>query len=172
VRILAVIGSLQRRSGNRALVELAQALAAPPVEMVQAARLDALPHYDADHDRDPAPPPVAAWRQALRTADGVLIASPEYGHGMPGTLKNALDWIVGSGEFVDKPVAATCAAQAKGRGLLGLAALVQTLRAIDARVVASHPIVVPRAALDADGRITDAVVAHEVQLLLDRLVRG
>ena len=172
MRILAVSGSLQQRSGNRALLALAEALAAPPLAVLPAVRLDSLPHYDADLDGDPALPPVAAWRQQLRAADAVLIASPEYGHGMPGTLKNALDWIVGSGEFVEKPVAATCAAQAKGRGLLGLASLVQTLRAIDARVVASHPIIVPRAALGADGRITDTAVVAEVRQLLDRLQRG
>jgi len=170
MHVLAIVGSLQQRSANRALVELAARLLPADITFTLAPSLDTLPHYNSDLDGDAPPPAVIAWRAVLRASDRVLIASPEYGHGVPGALKNALDWIVGSGELVDKAVAATCAAQAKGRGLLGLAALAQTLRAIDARVVASHPIVVARTALAADGTIADAAVQAEVRRLLATLL--
>lgn len=170
MRILVVVGSLQRRSGNRALAHVFARVAATGIELVESMRLDALPFYDADRDVAPAPEPVAAWRQQIAAAAAVLFVSPEYGHGMPGVVKNALDWIVGSGEFGGKPCLATCAAPGRGRGLLGLASLVATLRAIDARVVASEPVVVPRSALTADGAIVDAGIDAAARDLLQRLV--
>lgn len=170
MRIVTVVGSLQRRSSNQALVDLLPALAPAGVQFEAALRLDQIPHYNADLDVDPAPPAVETWRQQLRRADAVFLASPEYGHGVPGAVKNALDWNVGSGEFVGKRVAATCASPGKGRGLLGLAALTQTLRAIDALVVWSHPVVVPKASLDAEGRIRDADVERELGLVLRTLL--
>ncbi len=171
MRILTVSGSIQERSTNRALLEVAHEVAPSGVEVVDADPVDRVPHYNADLDGDAPPDAVVAWRNALREADAVLIASPEYGHGVSGVLKNALDWIVRSGELVGKPVVATCAAQAKGRGLLGLASLVQTLRAIDAVVVWSYPVIVPRAGIDEHGHITDPAVRREVRSLLERLVQ-
>jgi len=172
MRILVVVGSLQQRSSNRALAQVFARIAPPGTDVVQSARLDALPYYDADRDGTPALPPVATWRQEIAAADGVVFVSPEYGHGMPGAVKNALDWIVGSGEFSGKPCVATCAAPGKGRGLLGLASLVATLRAIEARVIASDPIVVPRSAFAADSAIADPAVDAAVRDLLGRLAQA
>lgn len=67
--------------------------------------LSALPHFNPDDDTDSPPASVANWRSCLQSADAVAICSPEYAHGVPGVLKNALDWVVGSGEFMYKPVA-------------------------------------------------------------------
>lgn len=63
-----------------------------------------LPHFNPDLDVEPFPEAVVPWLAALRNADAVVISSPEYARGVPGVLKNALDWVVGSGEFVSKPV--------------------------------------------------------------------
>lgn len=95
--ILAISGSLRARSKNTAPLESAG------LDLYRG--LGYLPHFNQDLDTEPAPPAVAEWRSRLREAQAVLISSPEYAHGVPGTLKNALDWIVGSGEFMDKPVA-------------------------------------------------------------------
>lgn len=170
MQILVVVGSLQRRSSNRALAQRFAGVAPPGVAIADAMRLDGLPFYDADLDVQPAPDAVAMWRQQLVGAQGVVFVSPEYGHGMPGVVKNALDWVVGSGEVNGKACVATCAAPGKGRGLLGLASLVQTLRAIDARLVASETIVVPRSSIAADGSIADAAIDAECAALLTRLV--
>jgi chromate reductase, NAD(P)H dehydrogenase (quinone) len=75
------------------------------VEIILYDGVSRLPHFSPDLDGENAPAPVADWRAQLKTSDGVLISSPEYAHGVPGSLKNALDWVVGSGEFVEKPVA-------------------------------------------------------------------
>lgn len=173
VKILAIVGSLQSRSANRALVALASRRAPSGVEMETCPLIGDLPHYNADLDTDAVPPVVTEWRARLRAADGVLIASPEYGHGVPGSLKNALDWIVGSGELVGKPVAATCAAQGPERGRMGLAMLVQTLRAIDATIVWSEPVTVLRTSftsLDERGQITDPDVERQLDAVLSALV--
>ena len=72
--------------------------------MVAFEGLGQLPFFNPDKDVEPANAAVQLWRDALRTADGIVISSPEYAHGVPGVLKNALDWVVGSGELVGKLV--------------------------------------------------------------------
>jgi NAD(P)H-dependent FMN reductase len=93
-----------------------------------------LPHFNPDIDReeDVPPPEVAAW-SALRSADGVVISCPEYAHGLPGSFKNALDWLVSSGEFMEKPVLLLNAAPAGGQ--FAQAALAETLRMIGAIIL-------------------------------------
>ncbi len=105
MRILAICGSLRAGSSNGALLDAAARLAPEGVLIERFDGLDALPHFNPDLDLDPPLPAVARWREALRDADAILLSSPEYVHGVPGALKNALDWIVSSGEFGGKPLA-------------------------------------------------------------------
>ena len=102
-RLLGVSGSLQVHSSNRALLELARRV--PGAGAVLYPSVGALPHFDPDLEGENVPAVVAEWRALVGAATGVLIASPEYAHGIPGSLKNALDWLVGSGELYGKPVA-------------------------------------------------------------------
>jgi chromate reductase, NAD(P)H dehydrogenase (quinone) len=92
LRILTLCGSLRRDSLNRALLRAAGELAPAGLSLVEGPSLDGLPHYNADLDGDASPPPVVAFRQALREADGLIVASPEYNYSVPGLLKNAVDW--------------------------------------------------------------------------------
>lgn len=140
MRILAVSGSLQQASGNQVLLRTAAALAPPGVEVVLHDGVRHLPHFDPDVDQAGAPPPVEEWRAALRDSDAVLIACPEYGHSLPGALKNAIDWVIGSGELHRKVVGVTAAVPSRDRGLRGLGALEQTLLAVDADIVGGVPI--------------------------------
>ena len=169
MKILCVLGSLQQRSANRALIELASQRRPAGVDLRPSLSLGDLPHYNADQDANEVPSAVATWRREIEDCDAVFIATPEYGHGMPGTLKNALDWVTRSGQFMDKRVAATCAAQGEGRGLLGLESLSRTLRAISARVVWEEPIIVSRSSIDNAGRIQSDEVEQRLTSLLDRL---
>lgn len=73
------------------------------VTLTQYSGMASLPHFNPDHEQDP-PRAVVEWREALRHSQGVIICTPEYAHGVPGALKNALDWVVGTGEFMNKPV--------------------------------------------------------------------
>jgi NAD(P)H-dependent FMN reductase len=104
LRLLALSGSVRRDSTNTALLRAAAEAAPAGVEVVVYTGLGTLPIFNADHT-EALPPAAAALRAALAACDGLLISSPEYIHGVPGGLKNALDWIVGWGEFAGKPVA-------------------------------------------------------------------
>lgn len=78
-------------------------LSADNVDLTPFEGLATLPHFNPDHEDSP-PASVLEWRAQLQNTQAVIICSPEYAHGVPGVLKNALDWVVGSGEFMHKPV--------------------------------------------------------------------
>ena len=105
MRILALSGSLRARSSNTALLRAAVALAPAGTEIIFYTGLADLPQFSPDLDNESTPPAVQELRDQLQAAEGVLICTPEYAYGMPGSLKNALDWTVSSGEFYGKPTA-------------------------------------------------------------------
>jgi NAD(P)H-dependent FMN reductase len=140
MKILGVCGSLQRQSGNLALLEVAVASTPAGVEAVLFDGLRDLPHFNPDIDASGAPESVRRWRRALADSDAVLIASPEYGFSLPGVLKNGIDWVIGSGELEGKVVAITAAVPAPERGRRGLQALRDTLSAVRATIVGGEPI--------------------------------
>ncbi len=107
---------------------------------MRAPRLDELPFFNPDIEADP-PSSVHQFRDQVRSVEGVIIACPEYGHSLPGALKNAIDWLIPSGELYQKRAWLTCAVAHPERGRRGLAALEQTLRAVDVELVFSAPIV-------------------------------
>ncbi len=141
VRILAISGSLQEKSANRSLLETAARAAPVGVEVVIYDGLRDLPYFDPDLEATGAPEAVQAWREALADCDAVLIATPEYGHSLPGALKNGIDWVIGSGELESKLVAITAAVPGPERGRRGLQALRDTLGAVSAAIVGGEPIV-------------------------------
>jgi chromate reductase, NAD(P)H dehydrogenase (quinone) len=109
MRLLAISGSLRTGSINTATLRAMAILAPPFVDFVLYDGLASLPHFNPDLDRADAPHllprEVRELRENIRQSDGVVICSPEYAHGVPGSFKNALDWLVGSVEFPRKPVA-------------------------------------------------------------------
>lgn len=143
MRILAICGSLQEKSSNLTLLRRAIERAPAGVEMTLYDGLRQLPHFNPDLARDElehTPSAVAELRRAVASADALLVATPEYGHSLPGSLKNAIDWLIGTGELERKLVAITSAVPAAERGRLGLAALRATLAAVSARIVFAEPI--------------------------------
>jgi len=140
MRILGICGSLQAKSSNRTLLEAAQRLVPGGVEFVLFDALGDLPHFNPDLDGEDVAGAVTTFRRALQASDGVLIACPEYGHSLPGALKNAIDWCISSGELTSKPVAITASTNMAGRGALGLAALAQTLRGVSSVIVGGESI--------------------------------
>ena len=152
VRILCVCGSLQARSANRAVLDVVGAATADEGATVDRYdALELLPPFNPDLD-DPGDA-VRDWRVRIEVADAVVIASPEYAGSLAGVVKNALDWIVGSGELYRKPVGLRSAGTSGGYH--ARRALVQTLTWQGAHVVASLGIAVPRTKSDAGGVITD-----------------
>jgi chromate reductase len=90
--VVGFAGSLRRGSYNRALLRAAKELA-PPALHIAIHELDGLPLYNGDVEAAGIPPSVAQLGDAIRQADALLIATPEYNHGVPGVLKNAIDWL-------------------------------------------------------------------------------
>lgn len=104
MKILALSGSLRAQSSNSRLLRVARKLAPNALEITFYQGLGELPHFNPDLDTETPPPNVAAFRAGLDGADGLVICTPEYAHGLPGTFKNALDWTVSSGNWMEKPV--------------------------------------------------------------------
>lgn len=137
-RLLAISGSLREASVNTALLRAAQALCAADAAIVLYEGVGKLPWFNPDLDVQPPHDEVLTWRKLLLAADGIIIACPEYAHGVPGALKNALDWVVGSGEMVGKPLAQWNAAP---RASLAQAALRETLEVMSLRPIeAASPV--------------------------------
>ncbi|WP_369357745.1 NADPH-dependent FMN reductase [Streptomyces sp. cg2] len=134
-RLLALSGSLRARSSNGAVLRSALELFDGSAG---TADIGALPHFNPDLDGEDATPPapVAALRTAVARADALLIVSPEYAHGVPGALKNALDWLVSSGECVGKPIAVITASPFPTGGDHANAQLRETLRMMTGNVIA------------------------------------
>ena len=140
MRVLAICGSLQAKSGNLALLKTAAASMPPGVELVLFDGLRELPHFNPDIEATAVPESVTRWRLALSGSDAVLIACPEYGFSLPGVLKNGVDWVIGSGELEQKVVAITAAVAGPERGRRGLEALRDTLSAVRATIVGGQAI--------------------------------
>jgi chromate reductase, NAD(P)H dehydrogenase (quinone) len=140
MRILAISGSLRAASSNTVALRAAARLAPPDVEIVFYTGLATLPHFNPDDDDAGAPDEVLDFRAQLRGCDALLISTPEYAHGVPGSLKNALDWVVGSGELIDKPVGLINTAALAS---LAQASLAETLRVMSARLVEGAMVTFP-----------------------------
>ncbi len=135
LQLLAISGSLRATSSNTILLRAAATLAPSNVKIILYDSIADLPHFNPDLDSENAPPAVIDFRSRLQASDGVLICSPEYAHGVPGALKNALDWIVGSGEFMNKPVALINASLVSTHAQ---ASLTETLTVMMAKVSATR----------------------------------
>ena len=152
-RILGISGSLRAASLNSLLLRAAARVAPAGVSIEIYAGIGALPLFNADLDPTVLPS-VAALRAALNAADAVLIASPEYAHGVSGVIKNALDWMVANETFVGKPVALL---NASPRATLAQAALHETLATMSALIVEPGCLAVP---LLGGGFDFETLVAH------------
>jgi len=168
VDLLLVSGSLQRVSANRALLAVAASCAEADARVAWFEGIADIPHFNPDLTDDLEP--VVAWRRAIGRADCLLIASPEYAHSLPGSLKNALDWLVGAGELYEKPVGLMSAGLSGGRRALD--ALTQTLHAQGARVVGQLEVAGVRPKQDTDGNIVDADTIAQTCALVTDLVQA
>jgi chromate reductase len=173
MRVLGIPGSLRSGSYNRALLQAARELAPVGMEIVDF-DLHELPFYDGDVEAAGDPEPVTAFKEAIRSADALLIATPEYNRGVPGVLKNAVDWAsrppLGS-PLTGKPVAIMGAST----GLGGTARAQEQLRAAlefsRANVLAQPEVLVPEAYLrfDEEGRLVDEEARSQLAELLAAL---
>ena len=171
LRILAISGSLRARSSNTSLLRLAIDLAPDDVRIEMYEGLASLPHFNPDDDVDVPPPPVLDLRARVGAADGLLLCSPEYAHGVPGSLKNALDWLVASVELPHKPVALL---NASPWATHAQASLLETLTVMTTRIVHEACVTIPvtRGDLDPDGSIESTEIRRALRDALEAFARG
>jgi chromate reductase, NAD(P)H dehydrogenase (quinone) len=170
VQILAISGSLRSASVCTAL-RTAATLTPYGVTRIVYDGLGDLPHFNPELDKDPLPLAVTDFRSQLNSSAGVITSSPEYAHGIPGLLKNALDWLVARGELYDKPVALF---KASSRGRYAQASLTETLTVMRARLIPEASIN-PSFSGMANGEssvVSSADISRRVELALAALIKA
>lgn len=176
LRLLAISGSLRASSSNTALLHALRALAPAGVEVAVYDGLADLPFFDPGLDLDPndyrAPGPVLRLREAIASAQGLIFCTPEYAFGMPGVLKNALDWVVSMGVIEGKPVMALAASPSNTGGDKAHQGLLWVLTALNTRILpeAAFPLPRIRQRLGGSGEITDPDTERLLRTALDALV--
>ncbi len=173
-KILAICGSTRASSSNLNLIKAIVDLTKDRFVIQIFDSIAEIPHFNPDLDNDTPPRQVAEFRKQLREADGILICTPEYAMGVPGTLKNAIDWTVSSCEFSHKPTALITASSV---GQKGHASLMETLKIIETKITNETELIISfvKTKISNDCRIIDTKTLEEVQNLLsafDRIIES
>lgn len=163
MQILALCGSLRARSSNRALLRAYERMAAPGMVFVHYERLGELPHFNPDMDGTTVPAEIGTLRNLVARADVLVISTPEYAHGLPGSLKNALDWLVSDPAFAGKPVVILHASRGS---TWALDSLKEVLTTMSAKILGTTSVSLPSG---SNGLDETAILAHPDlrKLLLD-----
>lgn len=173
IKILAISGSLRKNSTNTGLLLACKSISNENIKFTIYDGLGNLPHFNPDHDDENTPDSVYDFRRKLKEADGVLICTPEYANGVPGVLKNALDWVVSSGEFMYKPTAVISASPSQFGGDRAHDSLVLTLSIMTAKIVEGGTLKVPFVTkkVNPQGELTDPATEQSLRLLIDALTQ-
>jgi NAD(P)H-dependent FMN reductase len=163
MKILALSGSLRENSSNSTLLNILKSL--DPVGIQIYAGIGSLPFFSPERDEGDISPEVIDLRNQLQSCDGVILSTPEYAFGMPGVLKNALDWLVSSGSLYQKPTVALSASPSMGGGDKALTNLFQVLEAQGAKVLLnlSQPFPKIYKRIAKDGTVLDPSLNIELQ---------
>jgi len=166
IKILAVSGGIRPTSTNALLVKEIQRWAPAHVEITIYQELATLPAFDDGE----APESVNDWRRQLTAADGVLICSPEYAFGVPGALKNAIEWTVRSSELVNKPLALITAASG---GDKAHAAWLQIFAALSANIPPGGDLLIPfiRTKFNEKGEVSDVATKEAILKTVQALIQ-
>lgn len=168
--ILAISGSLREGSSNHAILKYLSTIISTDIEYNIYNDLASIPAFDPGLDTDTPPKSVTELRQKLNQADGLIICTPEYAFGVPGSLKNMLDWMVSSSTLVDKPVALITASLG---GEYAHASLLLTLGALTAKLSDETNLLIQfvRSKVDVDGNIKDELTVKNLQDVLAAFVK-
>jgi len=172
-QILTFCGSLRKQSVNRALLRAIGSMIPGAFEVEAALSLDQLPMFNPDLDQEGEEPPetIVQLRAQFQAADGIILSTPEYVHGIPGPLKNAIDWLVSSGSFVKKPVLLLTVAAGDGQQVQD--SLSHTLEVLEAVVVSplSFKQANLRKGFNFEGELSEIQTLKEVQVALYALMK-
>jgi chromate reductase len=173
IRIAGIAGSLRRASYNRGLIRAA-ASAAPEGIKFEVLDPGSLPHYNQDVEDAGEPASVVAFKRGIAAADALLVATPEYNHGIPGVLKNAIDWASRprqTSPLTDKPVAVMGASPGRGSTARAQAQLRETFVFTGACVMPQPELLVGAAGslFDRDGNLIDKGIHAAIEELVEAL---
>ena len=170
MRLLAISGSLRAQSSNGELLRALARLALSDTDVEIYDGLATLPHFNPDLDREgmELPAAVRELRRKIADADGVVISSPEYAHGVPGSLKNALDWLVSGPEMVYRPISLL---NPSPRSIHAQASIAETLRTMSTTLVEGACVALPISGrgLDADGILANEELRSRLEGVLEAM---
>jgi chromate reductase len=174
IRILGIAGSLRKASYNRSALRAAQQLC-PADAKIEVFELDGIPGFNQDEERSP-PQKVVDLKNRIRAADAILLVTPEYNYGMPGVLKNAIDWAsrpYGDSAWDGKPVAIMSAAMSMGGGVRAQYQLRQSFVFLNMDAVVQPEVAIGNATerFDGEGNLKDETSKKLIAQLLQNLVR-
>lgn len=166
--LIAISGSTRTSSSNLVLIKAIAALTSNQFNISIYNDIASLPHFNPDMENPAAPEAVTDFRNRLRRADAILICTPEYAMGVPGSLKNAIDWTVSSCEFSKKP---TALITASSLGHKGHESLKGTLNIIEANITEDTQLVISyiKTKLGGDGTIADKQTLKQVTDVMNAL---
>ena len=167
--IFAIPGSLRSGSSNHAILNFLKELAPDDIAFMIYDRLADIPPFDPGNDHERPHEAVAELRNFITNADAVIICTPEYAYGIPGQLKNALDWTVSSGSFTGKLTALITASTG---GENAHEALKKVLGAIDANRPEEATLLISfvRSKMDGQGNITDEQTTENLKAVLTAVI--
>jgi NAD(P)H-dependent FMN reductase len=173
VEILAISGSIRSDSYNFALLRSFAKLSPENVNVTLLTSIEDIPLFHPEVDEETFPKSVNSLISKIRKSDGVIISSPEYAHGVPGGLKNLLDWLVATDALILKPVVVTTVSTSGLGGVRSYSALVQILSAMNSHVVIEGSFCVPYARIkfDATLNLRDEVTEKLVDVSFSALAR-
>ena len=173
VKILGIAGSLRKASYNKGALRAAQQLC-PDGAKIEAIELDGIPPFNQDEERNP-PQKVTELKNCIRAADAILLVTPEYNYGLPGVLKNAIDWAsrpYGDNAWDGKPVAIMSAALSMGGGVRAQYQLRQSFVFLNMDAVVQPEVAIGNAPqrFDEQGNLTDETSRKLIRQLLENLL--
>jgi chromate reductase, NAD(P)H dehydrogenase (quinone) len=169
LNILGISGSLKSTSNNTIILKNLATLKPNDVELKIFDGLETLPPFNPDKEEGNIF--VSAFKSELKQADAVIICTPEYAFGVPGILKNALDWTVHSGELNEKPVVAISSSPLYEGGSKALASLLLTLQALGTKTDQASSLSIGNVKNKiGNEQVTDKKTLEDLQIILSHLI--
>lgn len=170
--IIAISGSLKSASANTNILKEIANSTSENVDIKIVGGLDELPYFNPEITEDI--PLINHFRDQIKAADGVIFSTPEYAFGIPGVLKNALDWLVSSGELNDKPVAVISASPMHTGGDKALASLLLTLSALGTNTPQNATLAIGsiKSKMNEEGKITNLETLQQLKEVLNALLES
>lgn len=170
-KILAISGSTRSESVNLHILHAITEMYQEEADWTLYQAIDTLPHFNPDLDREPLPEKVTIFRNLISSSDAILICTPEYVFSLPGSLKNAIEWLVSTTLLTDKPAALITASSSGVKAMEALTLIMQTV-GVSLGNEGTLLIQAPKTKITKEGIITDpATLSHIMKLTEDLLQR-